>query len=62
MMSVFTQEQATNMVLKEKYNEGKLEGMEQKTIYIAKMMKEQGLSLDIIVNITGLKEDEINKL
>ena len=74
MMSVFTQEQATNMVLKEKYNEGKLEGMEQgiqkgmqqgmqeKTVYIAKMMKEQGLSLDIIVNITGLKEDEINKL
>lgn len=70
MMSVFTQEQATNMVLKEKYNEGRLdgkaegrlEGMEQKTVYIAKMMKEQGLSLDIIVNITGLKEDEINKL
>ena len=82
MMSVFTQEQATNMVLKEKYNEGKLEGMEQgiqqgmqqgiqqgmqqgmqqKTVYIAKMMKEQGLSLDIIVNITGLSEDEINKL
>ena len=70
MMRVFTQEQATNMVLKEKYNEGRLEGMEQgiqkgmeqKTVYIAKMMKEQGLSLDVIVNITGLKEDEINKL
>ena len=78
MMSVFTQEQATNMVLKEKYNEGRLEGrlegklegrsegrlegIQENTLYIAKMMKEQGLSLDIIINITGLSEDEINKL
>ena len=53
IMSIFTQEQATTMVLNEKYNEGLAygleqglergleQGMHQKTIYIAKNMKEQ---------------------
>ena len=61
MMSVFTQEQATGMVLNEKYNEGVAygleRGMQQKAVYIAKNMKEQGLSTDIIVRITGLTKE-----
>ena len=62
MMSVFTQEQATNMILKERYNEGKLEGIQENTVSIARAMKEQGLSMDMIVSITGLTEEEIINL
>ena len=82
MMALFTQEQATNMILKERYNEGRLEGrlegerkgrlegerkgrlegIQENTVSIAKAMKEQGLPMDVIISITGLKKEEITRL
>ena len=70
MMGLFTQEQATNMILKERYNEGKLEGrlegrlegIQENTVSIAKAMKEQGLPMDLIISITGLTKEEITRL
>jgi len=38
--------------------EGKLEGK----LEIAKVLKESGISTDIIIKTTGLSESEINKL
>ena len=74
MMALFTQEQATNMILKERYNEGRLEGrlegerkgrlegIQENTVSIAKAMKEQGLPMDVIISITGLTKEEITRL
>ena len=78
MMGLFTQEQATNMILKERYNEGRLEGerkgrlegerkgrlegIQENTVSIAKAMKEQGLPMDVIISITGLTKEEITRL
>ena len=66
MMGLFTQEQATDMILKERYNEGKLEGrlegIQENTVCIAKAMKEKGLPMDMIIGITGLTKEDIDKL
>ena len=78
MMGLFTQEQATNMILKERYNEGRLEGrlegklegklegrlegIQEKTVSIAKAMKEQNFHTDMIISITGLSKEEIDNL
>jgi len=40
------------------FDEGKLEGI----LEIAKALKENGISNDIIINTTGLSEDEITRL
>ena len=42
--------------------EGKKEGKEEKTNEIAKELKKNGVSIDIIMKSTGLSEDEINNL
>ena len=66
VMGLFTQEQATNMILKERYDEGrlegKLEGIQENTVSIAKAMKEKGLPMDMIIGITGLTKEDIDKL
>ena len=58
MMGLFTQEQATNMILKERYNEGKLEGIE----IVARSLRDSGTPMDLIVKCTGLTKEEILKL
>ena len=66
MMSVFTQEQATTMVLNEKYNEGRLEGrlegLEQGITTVAKSLKNSGMDMDLIIKYTGLTKEQITKL
>ena len=42
--------------------QGMQQGMQQNTIYIARNMKENGLSVDMIINITGLTKEDVNKL
>ena len=42
--------------------EGKAEGMEQRTIEMAKAMLLQGISLDVIANISGLPQETLAKL
>ena len=48
------------------YNDGKLDGLkqglEQKNKEIAKKLKEKGLSIDFIIEITNLTKEEIEKL
>ena len=52
------------------YNDGKIdglkqgraEGLEQKNKEIAKKLKEKGLSIDFIIEITNLTKEEIEKL
>ena len=41
---------------------GKQEGMEEKAIETAKKMLEKGFEVDIIMEITGLKKEEVEKL
>ena len=66
IMSVFTQEQATTMVLNEKYNEGRLEGrlegLEQGITTVAKSLKNSGMDMDLIIKYTGLTKEQIMKL
>ena len=65
-MSIFTQEQATTMVLNEKYNEGRLEGrlegLEQGITTVAKSLKNSGMDMDLIIKYTGLTKEQIMKL
>ncbi len=42
--------------------EGIIEGKLEKKVEIAKALKENGVSIHIIINTTGLTEDEINEL
>ena len=42
--------------------EGKIEGKLEEKVGIAKLLKENGVSIQIISKTTGLTEDEINKL
>ena len=42
--------------------EGKAQGMQQSKIEIAKKMLSKGMPLDLIVEMTGLSEEEIKKL
>ena len=42
--------------------EGREEGLRDATIHHAKAMKSAGLSTDLIVKITGLSEEEIERL
>ena len=48
------------------YNDGKLDGLkqglEQKNKEIAKKLKEKGLNIDFIIEITNLTKEEIEKL
>lgn len=44
------------------YRKGKNEGLEQKNKEIAKKLKEKGLSIDFIIEITNLTKEEIEKL
>ncbi|MBO4816445.1 MAG: Rpn family recombination-promoting nuclease/putative transposase [Clostridia bacterium] len=48
--------------LEEGRKEGRGEGMKQKTIEIAKKLREKGISTKEIVEITGIDENEINNL
>jgi predicted transposase/invertase (TIGR01784 family) len=41
---------------------GKQEGMEEKAIETAKRMLEKGFEIDIIMEITGLKKEEVETL
>ena len=41
---------------------GKQEGMEEKAIETAKKMIKKGFETDIIMEITGLKKEEVEKL
>ena len=54
------------MILKERYDEGRLggrlEGIQENTVSIAKAMKEKGLPMDMIIGITGLTKEDIDKL
>lgn len=47
---------------KEGIKEGIKEGKEEQTLIIAKRMKEEDLSIDMIMNITGLSKEKIEKL
>ena len=42
--------------------EGKTQGLQQSKIEIAKKMLSKGMPLDLIVEMTGLSEEEIKKL
>lgn len=42
--------------------EGRQEGSQEKALEIAKSLKANNVSISIIVNSTGLTEEEINKL
>jgi predicted transposase/invertase (TIGR01784 family) len=42
--------------------EGKKEGMEEKAIETAKKMLKKGFETDIIMELTGLKKEEVEKL
>ena len=44
------------------YRKGKNDGIEQNNKEIAKKMKEEGLDIDIIIKITNLAKEEIEKL
>ena len=44
------------------YRKGKNDGFEQKNKEIAKKMKEEGLDINIIIKITNLTKEEIEKL
>ena len=44
------------------YRKGKNDGLEQKNKEIAKKMKEEGLDINIIIKITNLTKEEIEKL
>ena len=59
IMSIFTQEQATTMVLNEKYNEGRLEGRLEGLSSIVWFMNDKGFSVEDISNNTGLSKTEI---
>ena len=58
MITLFTDEQISNMVLKDEYKKAKKETLE----YTVKNMKDNGLSTEIIMKITGLQEEEIEKI
>ena len=49
-------------VIKTGREEGREEGRKESTILIAQNMKKEGLSISLIVKMTGLSEDEINRL
>ena len=42
--------------------EGKAEGKIEGKIEVAKMLKQQGIAIEVIAVTTGLTKDEINKL
>ena len=42
--------------------EGKAQGMQQSKIEIAKKMLSKGMSLDLVLEMTGLSEEEIKTL
>lgn len=42
--------------------EGKIEGIKEKQLEVAKKMKEKNMDIDTIIEITGLKEQDIEKL
>ena len=44
------------------WNEGKEEGIKEEAKQIAKKMKEQNMDIELIMKITGLKKEEIEKL
>ena len=44
------------------YNEGKAEGMAEKQAEIAKKMKDENINIDMIIKLTGLTKEEIEKL
>lgn len=70
MMTVFSQEQAMEFVLKARYREGIKQGIEQgksmgkyeNSLQIAKKMKDSNMDNELIMKFTGLSEDEVSKL
>ena len=74
MMTVFSQEQAMEFALKARYREGIEQGVAQgieqgksageyeKSVNIAKKMKESNMDTELIMKFTGLSESEVNKL
>ena len=44
------------------FDEGKLEGKLERTLEVAKQLKENGVTVDIIVKATGLSKEEIEQL
>ena len=42
--------------------EGKMEGRKENQLEVAKKMKEKNIDIDTIIEITGLKEEDIEKL
>ena len=50
------------MGIAEGIEKGKEEGIHEATISLAKSLKSQGVSIDIIMNCTQLSEDEISWL
>jgi hypothetical protein len=70
MMTVFSQEQAMEFVLKARYREGIKQGIEQgksmgkyeNSLQIAKKMKDSKMDNELIMKFTGLSEDEVSKL
>lgn len=51
-----------NTNLEEAEKRGKEEGKKEKQQEIAKKMKEKGIDISTIIEITGLKKEEIEKL
>ena len=50
------------IMIEEKIKEGKLEGLKEGQISMAKSMKKENIDIEIIKRITGLTIDEIEKL
>ena len=48
--------------LDKSFDDGKLEGQQEKAEKIAKKLKDKGMDIDEIIEITGLSREEIEKL
>lgn len=58
MITLFTDEQISNMMLKDEYKKAKKETLE----YTVKNMKDNGMSIEMIMKITGLQKEEVEKI
>ena len=58
MITLFTDEQISNMMLKDEYKKAQKETLE----YTVKNMKDNGMSIEMIMKITGLQKEEVEKI
>ena len=57
-----TLEEKMNELAKQKMEEGKLEGIKENALRVAKMMKAKGYAFEEILELTGLTTEEVENL